>query len=67
MPVNNPDNARSCRHGYLMRQGKFITIDPPGAIDTQADAINDDGVIVGLYTDRAGVTHGYKAIPKDER
>ena len=38
-----------------------------GAIDTQPDAINDDGVIVGLYTDRTGLTHGYKAIPKDER
>jgi uncharacterized membrane protein len=62
--------ARNCagiRQGYLLRHGKFVTIDPPGAVDTQADAINDDGVIVGLYTDGAGVTHGYKAIPKDER
>ena len=65
--MNNPDECLTPQHGYLMRQGKFITIDPPGAIDTQPDAINDDGVIVGLYTDRAGVTHGYKAIPKDER
>ena len=60
-------NCAGVRQGYLLRQGKFVTIDPPGAVDTQADAINDDGVIVGLYTDRAGVTHGYKAIPKDER
>jgi hypothetical protein len=60
-------NCAGVRHGYLLRQGKFVTIDPPGAIQTQADAINDDGVIVGLYADRAGVFHGYKAIPKDER
>jgi uncharacterized membrane protein len=60
-------NCAGVRQGYLLRQGKFVTIDPPGAVDTQADAINDDGVIVGLYTDRAGVTHGYKATPKDER
>ena len=60
-------NCAGIRQGYLLRRGKFVTIDPPGAVDTQADAINDDGVIVGLYTDGAGVTHGYKAIPKDER
>jgi uncharacterized membrane protein len=58
-------NCAGVRQGYLLRQGKFVTIDPPGAVDTQADAINDDGVIVGLYTDNDGVTHGYKAIPKD--
>jgi len=60
-------NCAGVRQGYLLRQGKFVTIDPPGAVDTQADAINDDGQIVGMYTDRAGVIHGYKAIPKDER
>lgn len=63
--VNNPDECLPAdKHGYLLRQGKFVTIDPPGAIDTQPDAINDDGVIVGVYTDKAGVTHGYKAIPR---
>ena len=66
--VNNPDECLpSKKHGYLLRQGKFVTIDPPGAIDTQSDAINDDGQIAGVYTDKAGVVHGYKAIPKDEK
>jgi len=60
-------NCAGIRHGYLLRQGEFVTIDPPGAVNTQADAINDDGVIVGLYEDQAGVFHGYKATPKDER
>jgi len=66
--VNNPDECLAVdKHGYLMRQGQFVTIDPPGAVDSQPDAINDDGVIVGLYKDKAGVIHGYKAIPTDER
>jgi probable HAF family extracellular repeat protein len=64
--VNNPEECLAAgKHGYLMRLGQFVTIDPPGAIDTQPDAINDDGEIVGVYTDKAGVTHGYKAIPKE--
>ena len=59
-------NCAGVRQGYLLRQGKFVTIDPPGAVDTQADAINDDGVIVGLYKDEAGVFHGYKATPEGD-
>ena len=66
--VKNPDECGVAKtHGYLMREGKFVTIDPPGAVGTQPDAINDDGQIVGLYTDKAGAIHGYKATPKDER
>ena len=66
--VKNPDECGSANtHGYLMRDGKFVTIDPPGAVSTQPDAINDDGQIVGLYSDKAGAMHGYRAIPKDER
>ena len=57
-------NCAGVRQGYLLRQGKFVTIAPPGAVVTQADAINDDGVIVGLYQDKAGVFHGYKATPE---
>lgn len=66
MRVKNPDECFTApQRGYLMREGKFIAINPPGAISTQPDAINDDGQIVGAYTDRAGVSHGYAAIPKD--
>ena len=54
-------------HGYVLRRGRFVTIDPPGAIETQPNSINDDGQIVGLYMDNAGVIHGYKAIPNDEK
>lgn len=66
--VSSPDECGGAtKHGYLLREGKFIPIAPPGAIDTQPDAINDDGWIVGAYTDGAGVNHGYIAIPKDGR
>jgi uncharacterized membrane protein len=66
--VKNPDECGTAStHGYLMRDGKFVTIDPPGAVNTQPDAVNDDGQIVGVYTDKSGATHGYKATPKDER
>ena len=33
--VNNPDECLAVdKHGYLMRQGQFITMNPPGAVDT---------------------------------
>jgi hypothetical protein len=54
-------------HGFLLREGKYIAIDFPGSDFTIATAINDDGVIVGLYLDKQGVSHGFKALPKDER
>ena len=64
--VNSPDECLTNKHGYLLREGRFVTIDPPGAVDTQPDAINDDGVIVGVYTDRTGVSHGYIATPEED-
>lgn len=67
-PVKNPDDCGTApKHGYLLHEGNFVAINPPGAIDTQPDAINDDGQIVGAYTDGAGLNHGYIAIPKDGR
>lgn len=47
-------------HGFLKRAGgRFVTIDFPGATDTNASGINDDGVIVGTYFDHAGFQHGF--------
>jgi probable HAF family extracellular repeat protein len=37
----------------------FTTIDFPGATLTNAQGINDQGEIVGFYTDSAGRTHGF--------
>jgi probable HAF family extracellular repeat protein len=54
-------------HSFLLlRDGKYIAFDVPGSLSTSALGINDDGVIVGTYTDKHGVDHGFKAVPKDD-
>ena len=57
--------SNAAEHGFLLRQSKYIAIDFPRSDSTIALAINDDGVIVGKYTDKLGVNHGFKAVPKD--
>lgn len=52
-------------HGILLRNGEFTLIDFPGSPSTDAMCINDDGVIVGRYTDRNGRLRGFKAVPQD--
>ena len=54
-------------HGFLLRQGKYTAIDVPGSLSTEALAINDDGEIVGDYTDKNGNRHGFKAVPTDSQ
>ena len=51
-------------HGYLLRNGKFSAIDFPGATSTGLAAINNDGTIVGEFTDVKGTIHGFKAVPR---
>ena len=51
-------------HGYVLRNGTFMTTDFPGALATLAMAINDDGTIVGIFLDTKGVLHGFKAVPQ---
>lgn len=38
---------------------KFISFDFPGAVGTQANDINDHRLIVGVYTDANGASHGF--------
>jgi hypothetical protein len=52
-------------HGFLLRQGKYTAIDVPGSISTLPYAINDDGEIVGGYTDKQDNVHGFKAVPQE--
>ena len=44
---------------FTYSNGKFTTISPPGAVSTEANGINDKGVVVGSYVDSAGATHGF--------
>jgi uncharacterized membrane protein len=53
------DGAQT-NNAFLEKNGAFTTIDFPGAIGTQANAINDAGVIVGAYdTQTAGGPNGF--------
>ena len=45
--------------------GGFDIIDPPGAHDTFLFGMNDDGIVMGIVTDRQGNVHGFEAIPKN--
>ena len=46
------------RHGYIMTEREFTTIDIPGATFTGATAINSEGDVVGRYI-AGGVFHGF--------
>jgi uncharacterized membrane protein len=48
-------------HAFLLDDGEFTTIDPPGASGavTIASGINDHRQIVGWYLDACGKTHGF--------
>ena len=55
--ANGPDRAI---HGYELSNGKYTTIDYPGAATTEVNGINDSGTILGLYTTTAaGPVHGW--------
>ena len=45
--------------GFLYDAGAFTTIDAPGAASTVLNGINDAGEVSGIYTDAAGVQHGF--------
>jgi len=62
--VNTPDECHRPNHGFVFRQGAYDVIDPPGSLDTFVFGINDDGVAVGVFTDKNGNLHGFKATPK---
>jgi hypothetical protein len=51
-------------HGQTQAPSVFTSIDVPGATETDANDINDAGVIVGFYVDSAGVDHGWVRIGK---
>jgi uncharacterized membrane protein len=56
----NPDGTYQEFHGYLWRDGRFRTIDVPGARGTELYEINDRGDIVGVYAGRRlGEQHGF--------
>ncbi len=49
-------------HGFVYSNGTFMTLDVPGAIDTQAISINDSGQVAGHYYDGSR-NYGFIATP----
>lgn len=59
-------NNMPTAHGFLLRQGRYITVDFPGAGDSLLMSINDEGVMVGIVNDRVqNKITGFRATPKD--
>jgi hypothetical protein len=52
--------AFSIDHSFVRsKNGVFTSFDPPGAISSNASAVNPSGEVVGAYIDIAGIGHGY--------
>src|SRR5271170_5659758 len=43
-------------------QNVLLTVDVPGARETDCNAINKSGIVVGYYVDSSGVNHGFALI-----
>jgi probable HAF family extracellular repeat protein len=50
---------KSDRHGFMVKNGHFSSIDFPGAAETQVFKISNDGDIVGTYSMPFGVSNGF--------
>ncbi|HTG59385.1 MAG TPA: hypothetical protein VMG63_08260 [Terriglobia bacterium] len=67
--VGSYDDADNVRHGFLLRDGKFMTIDnpdggdgPPGPLGNQGTTlydINASGDITGRYIDSNNIAHSF--------
>jgi len=47
------------QHGYLLKNGRYTTVDYPGAANTFCGGMNDQGDIVGAYWNEDQVVHSY--------
>ena len=45
--------------GFVLSQGKFTSVDIPGATSTEANGLDPHGNVVGRYVTSDGYTHGY--------
>jgi hypothetical protein len=57
-------DAAGAEHGFLFSGGQYLTIDFPGAIATEALALNNWGepAVAGDYVDSIGKVHGFVRI-----
>jgi probable HAF family extracellular repeat protein len=62
--VGGYTDANDVTHGYLLRGGKYTTLNDPNAGTlTFATGINNSGQIVGFDFDATGLAHGFLATP----
>ncbi len=65
--ANSPSECDNFQtHGFLLRNGEYTGIDIPGSIITGVFGINDDGQMVGQFTDKNGKAHGFTVKQNDE-
>jgi uncharacterized membrane protein len=65
--ANSPSECDNFQtHGFVLRNGEYTKIDVPGSIITGVFGINDDGQMVGQYTDKNGKAHGFTVKLDDE-
>lgn len=66
--ANSPSECDAFQtHGFLLQEGHYIAIDFPASIITGVFGINDDGKMVGQYTDKNGNAHGFEAVLKEDK
>jgi probable HAF family extracellular repeat protein len=51
--------SSSHAHGFVLNNGTYTTLDDPLGTDTYITGENDNGQIVGHYTDLSGSEHGF--------
>lgn len=54
-----PGGPLPSAYAFLLQNGTYTTLDFPGALATQANAINDSGSIVGFFMDSSTMLHAY--------
>jgi hypothetical protein len=59
-------DAMGFQHGYVDISGVPSVFDPPGSTSTTINGVNDQGQIVGFFTDANGNTIGFVATPVPE-
>ena len=57
--TSNPSITGAQLRGFLLDRGRYVRLDFPGAVTSQALDINDRGQMVGEYQDANGRFHGY--------
>ena len=55
------DAALARQHGFLLRNGVVTNVDFPNSSGSDHTFINDLGLIIGAFSDAAGVEHGFIA------